>query len=590
MNQVKKRKHQNLIQGSLILGVATALVKVIGAIYRIPLNGILGGDGGGAFSLAYDIYLPIYTIAMAGLPVAISRMVAESVSEGRFKDARALLKLARRVFLITGLLCLALLLVAVPIYVNGINRPDALWSMLAITPSILFCCMMSTYRGYYEGLRDMYPTGISQVIEACGKLFAGLGFAYAVKEFLYAEFERSGTVMGKVIELDGTTATLEQVALKAISPYSAAGAILGITIGSVFGAIYLMLRYRIVGDRFTNEELAASPEPRRDKEHFKMLIAIAVPIVLGSLTTQVASLVDLTLVNIQLDAAVKTNAEALRACYGSILDGQTDQSLPNFLYGCYRSYAYSLYNLAPTITSVIGVTAIPVLATAWKAKDNSAIKINIESSIRISSLIALPAGAGLFALSYPILNLIYPLNPVEPAVSTPILRVLGLTTIFAAMTIPATSMLQAIGKQRIPVYNMIIGVILKIGINYFLVSIPSINVIGAPIGTAICYAYIFVANFVALRKYSSVKIDVIGTMIKPLICAAVCGGAAYGTHLLLSSLRGEGSITTVVSVAVAALAYVISMGFTRTLTKNDVNMLPKGQKIAKVLEKIHWID
>ena len=158
------------------------------------------------------------------------------------------------------------------------------------------------------------------------------------------------------------------------------------------------------------------------------------------------------------------------------------------------------------------------------------------------------------------------------------------------MTIPATSMLQAIGKQRIPVYNMIIGVILKIGINYFLVSIPSINVIGAPIGTAICYAYIFVANFVALRKYSSVKIDVIGTMIKPLICTAVCGGAAYGTHLLLSSLRGEGSITTVVSVAVAALAYVISMGFSRTLTKNDVNMLPKGQKIAKVLEKIHWID
>lgn len=449
--------------------------------------------------------------------------------------------------------------------------------------------MMSTYRGYYEGLRDMYPTGISQVIEACGKLFVGLGFAYAVKEFLYAEFERSGTVMGKVIELDGTTATLEQVALKAISPYSAAGAILGITIGSVLGAVYLMLRYRIVGDRFTNEELAASPEPRRDKAHFKMLIAIAVPIVLGSLTTQVASLVDLTLVNIQLDAAVENNAEALRACYGSILDGQTNESLPNFLYGCYRSYAYSLYNLAPTITSVIGVTAIPVLATAWKTKDNSAIKINIESSIRISSLIALPAGAGLFALSYPILNLIYPLNPVETAVSTPILRVLGLTTVFAAMTIPATSMLQAIGKQRIPVYNMIIGVILKIGINYFLVSIPSINVIGAPIGTAICYAYIFIANFVALRKYSSVKISVLGTMIKPLICAVVCGGAAYGTHMLLSSFRGEGSLTTVVSVAVAAIAYVVSIGFTRTLSKNDINMLPKGQKIAKVLEKIHWI-
>ncbi len=517
MEQVKKRKHQNLLQGSLILGVATALVKVIGAIYRIPLNGILGGDGSGAFSLAYDVYLPIYTIAMAGLPVAVSRMVAESVSEGRFKDARSLLKLSRKVFLATGLLCLVLLLIAVPIYVNIINRPDALLSMLAIIPSILFCCMMSTYRGYYEGLRDMYPTGISQVIEACGKLFIGLGLAYFVKSSLTAEFERTGKVMGKLIELDGTTATLEQVAQKAIVPYSAAAAILGITIGSVLGAVYLIIRYRVVGDRFTKEELAASPEPRSDKANFKMLIAIAVPIVLGSLTTQVASLVDLTLVNIRLDASVASNAEALRACYGSILDGQTDESLPNFLYGCYRSFAFSLYNLAPTITSVIGVTAIPVLATAWKANDKNAVKVNIESSIRISSLISFPAGAGLFALSYPILALLYPSNPVETVVSTPILRVLGFTTIFSAMTIPSTSILQAIGKQKVPVYNMLVGVILKIGINFFLVAIPEINIIGAPVGTAVCYGYIFFANFIALQKYSGVKIDVVGTMIKPLI-------------------------------------------------------------------------
>lgn len=589
MEKAKTRKHQNLLQGSLILGAATLLVKIIGAIYRIPLNSILGGDGSGAFSIAYDVYLPIYTIAMAGLPVAVSRMVAESVSEGRFKDARSLLKLAKKVFAVTGCLCFVLLLIAVPIYVHGVDRPEALLSMLAITPSILFCCIMSTYRGYYEGLRNMYPTGISQVIEALGKLVIGLGIALLVKSMLTNEFNNSGTVMGKLIEPDGTSATLAEVAQKAIVPYSAAGAVLGITVGSALGALFLVIFHRVRGDRFTEEELTSSPEARSDRTNFKMLVAIAVPIVLGSLTTQIASLVDLTLVNTQLNAVAKTSADALRSCYGSILDGYKDDELPNFLYGCYRGYAYSLYNLAPTITSVIGVSAIPVIATAWKSHDSSTIKNNLESSLRITSLIALPAGVGLFVLAQPVLALLYPNNPAEVAVSAPILRVLGFTSLFAAMTIPATSMLQAIGKQKIPVYNMLVGVVLKVGINYILVAIPTINVVGAPIGTATCYAYIFTANLIALRKYSGVNINIYGTIIKPLISAVICGVTAYGVHLLIANMRGTGSLTTLISVAAAAVAYVLALGFTRTLSENDILMLPKGQKIAKILEKIGWI-
>ncbi|MBQ5716548.1 MAG: oligosaccharide flippase family protein, partial [Clostridia bacterium] len=274
-----ERKHQNLLQGSLILGVATLLVKIIGAIYKIPLGWVLGGVGSGYFSIAYDIYLPIFSIAMAGLPVAISRLVAENVSEGRFKDARRLLKVSKRLFLVVGLACFVILAAAIPIYTKYIDEPNALLPMMTIAPSLIFCCIMSTYRGYYEGMRNMYPTAFSQVIEALGKLLIGLLLAYVAKVFLTNEFISSGTVLGREVVLDGSTATLAEVANKMMMPYVASCAILGITLGSAFGALFLVLRHKLVGDKITAAEFEASPEPRSSKSYVKMLILIAVPIV-----------------------------------------------------------------------------------------------------------------------------------------------------------------------------------------------------------------------------------------------------------------------------------------------------------------------
>lgn len=590
MDNVKNRKHQNLLQGTLILGAATMLVKIIGAIYKIPLGWALGGVGSGYFSIAYNVYLPIYTLAMAGLPVAVSRMVAESVSEGRFRDARNLFKLTKKVFIITGLVCFVILSGIIAIMMYRSDNPVTLLPLVTIAPSIIFCCIMSIYRGYYEGLRNMYPTGISQVIEALGKLFIGLGIAYSIKGVLTNEYNTSGTVMGSVITPDGSEATLAEVASKAMMPYVAAGAILGITLGSAFGVLYLVIRHRRTGDNFTKEDLALSPEPRSTRTNFKMLVAIAVPIVLGSMISQLTAFIDLFIVTGRLESVVNSSSQVLRNVYDGLLGGLVDKEVPTFLYGCYTNYAYSLYNLAPTITSVVGVSAIPILATAWKSNDKLSIKTNLEATMRLSSLIALPAGAGLLALSQPILGILYPTQPIEVAVAAPILRVLGLTTIFSALTIPATSMLQAIGRQKIPVYNMIVGAVLKIVINFILVGIPEINIVGAPLGTATCYCYIFFANLAALCKYSGVKIDIISVIVKPFVSAVICGVTAYGVHMLVAGWRGEGSLTTIISVAAAAVSYLLAVGFLRTLTKNDIIMLPKGQKLAKILEKIRWIS
>ena len=175
----KKAKSQSLLNGAFVLVVATVLVKIIGALFKIPLSMLIGEVGRGYFNTAYEIYTPLYSISMAGLPVAVSRMVAKERSLGNFRDVRLVRKVAVRLFLLTGAVgTLIMFAISYP-YVKYIaGYVENIWCVLAIAPAIFFCCCMSTYRGYYEGLQNMMPTAISQVIEALGKVVFGLTLSY----------------------------------------------------------------------------------------------------------------------------------------------------------------------------------------------------------------------------------------------------------------------------------------------------------------------------------------------------------------------------------------------------------------------------
>lgn len=572
----RKRRQQNLVEGSLILAVATLLVKVLGAIYKIPLAGLLGGGlGSGYYNTAYEIYLPIYSLAMAGLPVAVSRMVAESVAQKRYRDTRKILKVAQRAFLVTGtvgtvvILALIYLCLFNPAIQNVIGiDPNNVYATAVIAFSVLFCCVMSSYRGYYEGLRNMYPTAVSQVIEAVGKLVVGLVLAGSVR---YICTDRLGMTMNEA------------------APFAAAGAVMGVTLGSAVGAIFLILRHRTVGDGLTDADLAASPEARSSRELLKAMVVIAVPIVIGSMVRDVAGLIDLVTVQARLKSVLTVHPELISDQFGVSAAVDTIGEKVTWLYGCYKQYAYSLYNLVPTITAVIGVSTIPTLCTAWAKEDANETGESVRSILKLSSIISLPAGIGITMLAGPILSLLFTNAASEVTVATPVLMVLGVSSVFAGIAVPTTSMLQAIGKQNIPVINMAVGVVLKIAVNYTLVGIETVNIIGAPAGTGVCYAYIMIANLVCLKHYTKVKLGVRTTVIKPALCAAACGLAAWLGYRACTGWIGEGKLSTALCIILAGVVYVICLGFSKTFSKNDIFMLPKGEKLAKILAKLHWI-
>lgn len=559
----KKRKQQSFEYGAIILLCSTVLVKIIGAVFKIPLGDekLLGDLGFGYFSSAYDLFLPIYTLAMAGLPIAISRVVAEKMAQGRYNDVKKSLKITSRIFIVTGLTAAIIMLLLIKPFVSLTDSTGkTVYSIYAIVPSLFFCCVMSTYRGYFEGLRNMYPTAFSDVIEASGKLILGLSFAYAI------------------LKLTNNVA------------YAAAGAMMGITVGGAAAAAFLYLRYKIKGDGITKQELADASAAESGKAIAKTLIVIAIPIVLTSLANSVTSLIDVTMVKWQLNRIMEDSSQVIRNMYESSIadynlfsqEALTNAEIPTFLYGI-RGKAFTLYNLIPTITSVLGVSALPVLASAWTKKDKALIKRNIESPIKFTALISMPAGFGFLFMGNEIMGLVYNTTASHEIGGT-MLRIYGLAAMFAGLAIPMTSMLQSIGKEKISLRNVAIGAVIKVIINFIFVGIPTINIQGAAIGTFVSYLFIFIANLLSIIKYTGVKPNIYKTILKPFIAALCCG-----LSTVVLNLSSMGKIGTVLEIAVAAVVYLEVLVIINTFEPDDVLSLPKGEKMLKVFTKFKII-
>lgn len=597
---MSQRKKQNLLNGAIILVLSTLIVKVIGVCFKMPLGNMLGMVGVGYFNSVYVIYTPIYAISMAGLPIAVSRMVAESVALNRHKEARAILHTARKIFVFMGLGgTLLMLIISIPyaLYISGVKTFPVL---LAVTPSIFLCCFLSSYRGYYEGLRNMIPTAVSQIIEALGKLVLGLLFAGLIMN--YGESAYKAAVAGgkTAITLFGTQVSSLNEAYSATYPWAAAGAMLGVTLGSLLSLIYLALRHKIKGDQFTREELVNSPLPRPNKEIGKTMFKIAIPILLSSLVLNATNLIDAVTIQGRLIHAIDSGSDVIHNMFRASIDADIANKLLDitnhndfkiFLYSAYNT-SVDFKNLIPMITVSLGVSALPALSAAWAVKDKKAIKSSVDTVIRISMMIALPAGIGMGVLAEPILNLIYGRGLLANDVQmiAPLVAIFGFTTAIVSLSTPLTNLLQAVGRTDIPVKSMIIAAIVKILCNFILVGNAHFNIYGAVIGTVLFYVVSVTINLVAVIKETHVRINVVSGFIKPLIAALACGAGAYGTYYLLAfkvlTTTGKSNLALIIAIVAAVIIYAAVLLLIKGVVREDVESLPLGKKIAKILEKM----
>jgi stage V sporulation protein B len=580
-----KVHRQSFLHGALILVSAIVIEKIIGAIYKIPLSWVITSLGNGYFTNAYSIYNPMFSIATAGFPIAISRMVSENYFKGRYRDIRQIHRASIRIFLILGISALLCMLALAQPYTRFVlrgNAQAALPAIYAIAPAVFFASMMSIYRGYYEGLRNMTPTAISEIIEALSKLLFGLSAAIIIVNAGLKEYAKSGTVYG----IQQKSETYAKIATL---PYAAAGAIFGVTLGGFFGFLFLFFYHKKNGDGITPEMLRSSPRPLSMRLTTSRLIRTAIPIALGSLAINLSGFVDGMLLQSRIGDLIKTDATALIGMYSGIVPQEyiSADKIASFLYGCFGN-AMNLFMLVPALTQAFGVSALPSVTEAWTGGDPHRIRRSMESVMRIVTLITIPSGIGLSVFAMPIASLIYPSTEQGPAVIGRILVILGLASTFAATSTPVSSMLQAVGRVDIPVKLVVVGLVIKVITNYTLVGIPEINILGAGTGTLLCYLITTVMALYALFRVTKIPLNYFGIFFKPFLASVLSVGVSWLIYRA-ASIFISGKVAVCFSMLLAVALYGVCVLWFRILTKHDISMLPKGQKIVKILEKHNWI-
>lgn len=588
MAKKAKTGGQSFLQGAMVLGVSMVIVKIMGMVYKILLARVLDGVGNGIFNIAYELYTPLFMLATAGFPIAISRMVSESVVQGRYRDVRKLHRISIPIFICTGMVCFLLMLIGGNFYADLVESAESKLAIFMLSPMILFGCLMAIYRGYYEGLRNMVPTAVSEIIEASGKLLLGLSLAYLVSYFGTQEYQTSGTLFGQAI-------ADEEAFYTQLMSYTVAAAILGIAIGAFCGFLYLLLRHKLKGDGIRRVQLVHAPPSRSAKSITRQLITTAFPIGLGAIIMSISGTIDSTLVQLRILDIMESQPDLLQSYFNFV---DPSYFLPNadgnfkiqtFLFGSY-GYSLTLMMLITAVTQVFGTSALPSITAAWTARNKKRIRRSIETVLRTTTLVTLPAGFGMSVLAWPITNLVYGNgnNSAEVQIASTVLQIMGISVIFIATSTPVCSMLQAVGRVDLPLKLLTIGMVIKIILNYTLVGIPSVNIQGAAVGSLVGYLFVLVMGIYFLCKETKVIPNFVTVFIKPLLATLLCAVTAILSYNLIV-LAIPTKIATILAILLAVVIYVIALFLLRAITKDDMNMLPKGKKIVKTLEKHHLI-
>lgn len=532
--------------GVIVLTLANIIVKVIGAFLKVPLQSILEDEGMGYYSAAYDIYVWFYMISTAGLPVAVSIMISDSRAKGNFKDAKKIFKVVFSIFFVIGAVGMAVMFLLSGSFASLYKLTDSRYSIMAIAPTLFFICLSSAYRGYFQGHQEMRPTAISEVIEAVGKLSLGITFALWAKS-------------------------------KGLPPFViAAYTLIGLSIGSALGMLYLFIRKRLFNEKAYNASLGVEANDSYitpTKKIITTLLAIGIPITISSSVMSFTNVIDGMILSSRLQ---------------SLGYSPTDVSA---MFGNYKTLAVTYFNLPPALIYPITASIVPLLSASVAGKKDGLVKSTMNSSLRICSIISLPCAFGMSVLSYPLLSLLFPSASSEKA--APLLSVLAPSMFFLAMLSVTNSFLQSHKYQVYPIISMLGGACVKLISSYFLIGTKGVEMYGAPIGTFLCYLTTMLLNFFFVAKKIGYIPNIAKIFVKPFISAVLCAVTAWGAYSLFSFiLPSEGSmgkVITVLAVGVAAVAYLIAIFALKAITKEDIVLLPKGEKIAKILEKHHLI-
>ena len=537
-----EKKGVGFVKQAAILAAASLMVRVLGFLYRLPLTDMIGDEGNGIYSAGFYLYNMFLIMSSAGLPVAISRMVAEKLALGEYTNAKKIFRVSMITASALGFVCMLIMLCFASQFCMIIKSERSFYCILTLAPTVFIVSVMAVYRGYFQGFGTTVPTAMSQLIE---QVFNAV-FSVFMAWFLMK------------------TMTGDKIA------WGAAGGTAGTGIGAFAGLCTLFFAYYIT--RGSRKRRFAKDEGGYDIETgpqiLKNLLKIAVPVITGTAIFSMTNLIDMAMVKDRLSAI------------GTYSDKEMDA-----LYGLLTGKYVTLTTLPVSISTAIATAVIPSIASSLALKQHKAVQAKVDTTLRLTMMISIPAAVGLGVLGNQILMMLFPNHPEGGT----LLRVGALSVIFLALSQISTGVLQGLGKVNAPAFNALWGSLAKIPVNYFLIAIPKINVVGAVISTTVCYMIASLLNFRALVKATKVAPDYVGMLVKPTVASAVMGVVCWGAYKLFYMILPSNTIATLFAVILAMFGYMAGMIAVKGFVRDDLQSVPMGGKLIRFLEKINRI-
>lgn len=535
-----KKTANSFMKNVVILICSQLLIKVLGLIYKLVITNIEGfGDAGlGYYSAGYQIYSLLLTLSSIGIPSVISKLVSERIAIGDTKGAQRIFKVAFRFFTILGLvLSIGLYFGSDFIATNILNVPDVAYVMKVLSPAIVFVAMSAVFRGYFSGQQNMQPTSVSQTLEQFLNCVLSITFVYAC--------------IGKDTYI------------------MAAAGNLSTTFAIVLTFIYLFIYYK--KRKLDTSKSIESPEKNKtNKQLLKTILGISIPITVSSLISVISGVIDTATVSNCMQIAysgVESSKEALE---------QIAMSATGIL-----SKVDTLVSFPLAINLAFSTALVPAISEALAKKDNETASRRLSFSFFASLIIVLPCAIGFISLAQPILSMIYP----TASDGAGVFQIASISMILTALSQTMTGGLYGVNQSKIPAIAAGLGAVIKFILNMILISNPNINIYGASISSFVYQVIVFIICYRVLNSHVNMHIKFKTHIIKPVISAVGMGIIVYMGYNIMNMFLGN-TISTLLAICLGAISYVLLILFTKTLSKDDIMMIPYGTKIYSILVKL----
>lgn len=523
---------KSIAKGISVLSIAGIICKFIGVFFSVFLNRI-DADIATAFYLVYPTYALLLEISSAGLPVAVSRMVAGFLAKNDPDNGKNVFRSALTILLTIGIIFSVLMVFMNQALTHMTNAVETSWGFYAIAPCVAIVCALSAFRGFFQGQQNMVPTAVSQLIEQFGKVLFSVFLAW----YGYTVFNKDVTDHLMRIQ------------------YGAAGALLGITISELLALIYMGILYLSRKKEYNLIPQDAVQVPISSKVLMKKLVAISIPITISACIVPLSQFIDSAMMIDRMRNA------------GLTLDAAKSA------YGVFTSVVIRLINIPTALALAISMSLVPVISFCRSSEDYEGIRRESNSGIRYAFLIGFPCSVGMSLLSGEIVHFLYgdvsSFTPDKLNLASELLSFSAITVVLFTVVQATSSILQGLRKQRLAMFTMIAGVAVKILLNYILIGTKGIDIHGGPYASIACYGLVMILNIVFVCKYSGLKFDLTNWVLRPGAASLLMGIFVWIMKMILP----RGPVTTVVEVCIGILVFSLSAYLLKAITKNDLKSI-----------------